>query len=121
MKRKFFTAAIIAFIVIVGTVVQSVNAQEKITPMSGITLTKEQRSNQKTLDSEIREKMEAVKVDEASGKISRKERNDKLKALQEDQHKRRKELFTPEQATQYDENLKAIEKQREEMRANKKK
>ncbi|MCO6497477.1 MAG: hypothetical protein J5I50_07415 [Chitinophagaceae bacterium] len=81
----------------------------KLTPMSGITLTKEQRTKISEVNKNVVKQIEAIKAD---SKLSKREKFEKTREVREGQEESIKKLLTPEQYAKRQENIEKIKAQK---------
>ncbi|MBW7840161.1 MAG: hypothetical protein H3C36_11105 [Chitinophagaceae bacterium] len=82
----------------------------KLTPMSGITLTKDQRAKINEVNKNVVKQIEAIKAD---SNLSKREKFEKTREVREGQEESIKKLLTPEQYAKRQENIEKIKTQKE--------
>ena len=91
------------------------NKEKQISPMTGIILSKEQRAAFIALNTDINNRIQKVKEN-----FSGPERNAKFQELRQEQKIKREAIFTAEQNSQYNKNIREIREQRAIKEKNKK-
>jgi|GEM_PF-6932031 len=103
MKKLFLALTILLCMYNVGQ-----TNQEKLTPMTGITLTKEQRTKIQTVNKNVVAEIKALKENTA---LHNRERFLKIEEVRERQEGDIKEILTAEQYSQRRENIEKIRDQ----------
>ncbi|NGM60529.1 hypothetical protein G5B30_01245 [Sphingobacterium sp. SGG-5] len=103
MKKLFLALTMLICMYSVGQ-----TNQEKLTPMTGITMTKEQRTKIQTVNKNVVAEIKALKENTA---LHNRERFLKIKEVREKQEMDIKEILTAEQYSQRRENIEKIRNQ----------
>lgn len=103
MKKLFLALTMLICIYSIGQ-----TNQEKLTPMAGITLTKEQRTKMQTVNKNVTAEIKTLKENTA---LQNRERFLKIKEVRAEQEEDIKEILTAEQYSQRLENIEKIRNQ----------
>lgn len=103
MKKLFLALTMLICMYSIGQ-----TDQEKLTPMTGITLTKEQRTKFQTVNKNVAAEIKALKENTA---LQNRERFLKIKEVRAKQEEDIKEILTAEQYSQRRENIEKIRNQ----------
>ena len=103
MKKLFLALTMLICMYSIGQ-----TDQEKLTPMTGITLTKEQRTKFQTVNKNVAAEIKALKENTA---LQNRERFLKIKEVRAKQEVDIKEILTAEQYSQRRENIEKIRNQ----------
>ncbi|MCW5914668.1 MAG: hypothetical protein KIT66_08675 [Chitinophagaceae bacterium] len=82
----------------------------KLTPMTGITLTKDQRAKINEVNKNVVQKIEAIKADST---LSKREKFEKTREARDSQEESIKKVLTPEQYAKRQKNIEKIRAQKE--------